>query len=62
MPTKYTLTADIISNRKDSKGNNIIYAKKGITVTEVSAHGEVVIVKDDKGNRFPAHITKLKKQ
>jgi hypothetical protein len=52
-----TILEDIVSLRKkDGKGNPHIYAKKGQKVALVSVRGNVLIVEDHHGVRFPVKI------
>lgn len=50
---RYWLKEDIIG------GKGAVYGKKKDVVTEVAVRGEVIIVADKKGERFPVHIDKL---
>ncbi len=52
---QFTILHDIVSTFK--KG--FVYGKKGDTVTEVCRTGDVLIVEDKKGERYPANINKL---
>ena len=61
MHDQYLLTQDVVSIFPDSKGKPKVYGKKGEKVKEVSDCDTVLIVEDTKGERFPAHKTKLQK-
>lgn len=58
---KYVLKSDVRSNFH--KGNEPkLYGKWGDVVTLVSdEHGEVLIVEDKKGTRFPVQLNKVEK-
>lgn len=57
---KYLLSEDILSNYFDKRGGKpIVYGKRGEKVTEISNCGNVLIVENKDGNRFPVSVEKV---
>lgn len=47
---------------KSSMNSNKVYGKKGDRVQVVKEHGDVAIVEDSKGNRFPINVKAINNQ
>lgn len=59
LPKRFALTADHYSHFTDKKGKQVVYGRKGDTVTLISEWGEMYAVQAANGDKYPIPKHKL---